>query len=497
MTVRRVAGDAAVLVGSAYIAQLITFVMAILLRRELGPEGMGLVVVAQLALAYAPYVGLGSLQAAEREIALALGRDDEDRAVALETTASLMALGIAALAGAVAIALAVASAVQNASDEAALLASIGTVLISQQYAIRATVRMRTRNRFSTLGWVSAAGTVALAGLTMAGAFVGSTGGALIGLALGSVFQAAIYGYMARLPPWRRPTKRVGTHLARLSPAFLALGLTAAAISTIDQVAVGAILGPTALGLYSTAYLGNTFVLRIPTLINAVLYPRLQWRLGATASKGEVYGLTRRATVLTALFIPIPVAGFVIALPPAVWYVLPEFAAAIPAMRLLLVGVMGFAWGIPALHFAVTLNRQWAVILLTMVAVAAMGLAYGALSTLGAMSVETAAAVDAVAYFAYGLALQVLAARISAVPIKPLIMLWFGSALIGLQLLVTGIGVGPGPRDEPNWGSAVLVQAVAFGILWTFNALLILRTDPQARRDAAVVLQPLVQWCRRP
>jgi hypothetical protein len=58
------------------------------------------------------------------------------------------------------------------------------------------------------------------------------------------------------------------------------------VATVDQLAVGFTLGTTSLGLYSAAYLGNGFALRIPTLIGTVVYPRLQRELVKFPSEDE-------------------------------------------------------------------------------------------------------------------------------------------------------------------------------------------------------------------
>lgn len=249
-------------------------------------------------------------------MALARGRDQFETAESIEMASTSLALAVGALAGAGAVALGAVSWASGEMIRGETFAAIGVVLFSQQYGIWATLRLRTRYRFATLGWAAAGGAIALSGMTLLGAVMFGSHGALAGAGLGSVLQSTALALAARLPRWRPPDWRVVTRMAGLAPGFLALGLTAVALGTVDQVAVGFLLGPAALGLYSAAYLGNGFVLRVPTLLNAVMYPRLQWQFGATGDRIRVYGMTQRRTAVSVVVIPLAVAAFAIVLPEA-------------------------------------------------------------------------------------------------------------------------------------------------------------------------------------
>jgi O-antigen/teichoic acid export membrane protein len=54
----------------------------------------------------------------------------------------------------------------------------------------------------------------------------------------------------------------------------------------------------------------------------------------------------------------------VALPALVNLILPEYRQAVDPMRLLLVGLVGFAFGIPATQYLITVNRQWLQVAIT-------------------------------------------------------------------------------------------------------------------------------------
>ena len=482
-----------VLVGTSYLGQAVTFVLAFLLRRVLGPEGMGYVAIAQLAMSYAPYVGLGSLQVAEREVALARGRNDLSGADSMEFASTSLALSIAAVVALGAVAIGAANWAAGSTLRGATFAVIGVVVLSQQYGIWATLHLRTRYRFATLGWAAAGGAIALSSMTLVGAIAFGPSGALAGAALGSVMQSAVLAMAARLPRWRAPHWTVVARMARLAPGFLALGLTAVVLGTVDQVAVGGLIGSTALGLYSAAYLGNGFVLRVPTLLNAVMYPRLQSELGATADRTRVYGMTRRTTGVSLVVIPLAVAAFAIILPEAVRQFLPAYADAIMAMRFLLAGVIGLAIGMPSMQFAITLNRQWVVVAITATALALMAGAYLLAHAFGTLTIGTAAVVDAVGYFAYSLALMAVGGTLAGESRWWPFASWTGAALMAAELTAVGNWA------DSTWGStatmlgsliAVLSQTALFGATWAALIAVLLTRDPQARKDLLTITEPL-------
>lgn len=486
--------DVAWLVGTGYVAQAATLVVSVALRGVLGPTAMGFVALGQLAVPYAPFLTLGVAQAAEREIAIELGRGRPDVADRIEGVAAVLALGFGAL---VAIGCLVATRWIQAPEAAVTLAAAGAIVFTQQIAVWATIRLRTRHRFRALGIWGAVGSIASISLTLLGAVFGGLPWALAGLASGAVLQAALLARAAGLiapHPGTSPLRR----LVSLAPGFLAAGLSTVLLNSIDQIAVASLLGPTALGLYSAAYLGNAFLVRVPNLVGSVIYPRLQRDLGAHGDIRRLHRTVRRTTEATLVAMGPLIAVLFIALPLLVRVVLPAFVPAIPAMRLLLIGVAGLALAVPASQMLVTVDRVWRQVAITLCIGLGMAATYVLASSVGAMSIGTAALVDVVAYSLFGTIVQVVAARTAGertgwlvrplgVIALPLAVLVITAILI--DAIVGDVGLVPA-------AAGAFVQAIAFGVTWVVVAHAYLRGQPTLTNDLMAVFRAVGHRLRR-
>ena len=484
------ATDAFWLILTSYVGQLLTLGLAFALRRQLGPTGMGYVTVTTLVATYAPYVSLGAIQAAEREIALALGRGEERGALELEAAGSAAAFCLGLLAAA---AMAAVAALVWSSDSLfglTLLVAAAVVLL-QQLGVWATMRMRTRYHFRTLGWVTAASAVAMAGLTVGGAILGGAAGALVAVALGSVVSSLAMARAARLTLLQMPARSVFGRLAGLGPGFLASGAATVLLGSVDQLAIGFLLGTTSLGLYSAAYLGYGFVIRVPTLIGSVIYPRLQQRLGASDDPRQVFELTARATAIVAVAMPAMVAVFYTGLPAVVYTVLPDYRPAIDPMRLLLLGLIGLSFGIPATQYLITVNRQWLQVAISVLFLAGMAGAYVFLCVVGQLSLVWAGAVDMIGYYAYGITLQAAAHKVAHVPVRRLLPLMPVHILTAAALL---LGSAASSSLLGGYGSLTgsiletVVQALFFAPVWLCVIGLFIRLHPASRSDLLLLWQ---------
>ena len=483
------ATDAFWLILTGFLSQVLALGLALLLRRQLGPAGMGYVAVTQLVASYAPYLSLGAMQAAEREIPIAIARGDEEGARSLELAGMAVAFAVSVLA---CTALFAYGALRSTTDlllgTAFICASI--ILLTQQIGIWATVRLRTRLRFTGLAWSSAAGAVASSILAVVGATVSGAVGAIVGVVVAAVLQAALLYRVARIGRLAVPPRRSFRHLAALSPGFLASGITATLLLTVDQLAVGFTLGITSLGLYSAAYLGNAFAVRVPTLIGTVIYPRLQRELGATSDAGRVFTMASRTTDALVIAMPVLVAAFLVTLPALVFLALPGYREAIGPMRLLLIGVVGLAFAMPADHYLLTVNRQWREVAISASILAVMGCAYVLAGATGMMSLQVAAGVDVAGYLGYGIAMQVAAYRVAGQPTSQLVPLMPMYVLPTIELLV-GAAVADTlvPRLDPigvllNAG----LQAGLFCMTWATVLWLHLRAHRESRGDILMVTE---------
>jgi O-antigen/teichoic acid export membrane protein len=270
------------------------------------------------------------------------------------------------------------------------------------------------------------------------------------------------------------------------------------IGSIDQLAVGFFLGTAGLGLYSGAYLGYSFVIRIPNLIGSVIYPRLQRELGASADIARVFAMTTRTTTAVAIAMPGLVAAFFLVLPNLTWILLPEFRPAVMPMRMLLVGIMGFAFGISAIQFLVTVNRQWLEVALTALFLAAMAATYAVAAHMGGMSITVAAAVDLVGYYAYGMFMQAVACRVAGQSARAMVLLLPMHLVTAAELLIVAWLTDGLVQGGSALGlvASVLIQGVAFAATWFSLMAISLRTNAEARADANMFIGLLRDGLKR-
>lgn len=480
--------DAFWLILAANLSQLVTFGLGLMLRRELGPAGMGYIAVTQLITGYTAFLGLGAMQAAEREIPIAIARGDETEARSLELAAVAVALLVSVLAGAGLLAIGVLRSETESLLGAALVCASFSIVIGQ-ISTWAVVRLRTRLRFRVLAWRTAVATVAASLLAVIGAWVGGAVGALVGMVIGGILQALILVRAARIGGLAVPPRSAFRRLAALSPAFLASGVIAMLLLTVDQLAVGFTLGSSSLGLYSAAYLGYAFVLRVPNLISTVVYPRLQRELGTSSDAGRVFAMTSRTTGVLVMTMPVLVGVSTVVLPAVVFLALPQFRGAVDPMRLLLIGVTGLAFAMPAAGYLLTVNRQKRQVTISGSALAIMACAYLVAEASGTMSLEYAAGVDTVAYLGYGFVMQVAAYRVAGQPIRRLLRLMPMYVIPAAELLAGAIAADAVVPQHDAMGVLVHagLQAGLFGLAWAALAWLYVRAHPETRGDLLMVI----------
>lgn len=491
-----VAGDVVWLVGSGYLAQVVALVVSIALRGVLGPASMGFVALTQLVASYAPFLTLGVAQAAEREIAIEIGGSRPNIAERLEGAAAVLSLAFGAVIAAGALIVAGGLLAQPAAAETA--AASGAIVFCQQLAVWATIRLRTRHQFRSLGIWAAVGSVSAITLTLLGAIIGGLTWALAGLVAGSFLQAAMLVRAARL---RRPhfTAMSLRRLAPLAPGFLAVGLSAVVLNSVDQIAVASLLGPAALGLYSAAYLGNAFLVRVPNLVGSVIYPRLQRDLGAHGDVPRLHSTVRRTTEATIVAMGPLIAIMFVCLPLLFRLLLPAFVTAIPPMRLLLVGVAGLAIAVPASQMLITIDRLWRQVALTSIVALGMAISYVLAWVMGAMSIGTAALVDLVAYSLFGVLSQIVASKAAGSNTG-----WLIRALpvIAVPLMtLTAVAVAWDARVvEPDFITTIFgacAQALAFGVMWIALARFHIARQPTLANDLRIIVGDVLHRLRWP
>lgn len=477
--------DVGALVGIGYIGQIATFILSVVLRRVLGPSDVGWVALLGLAAAYAPYLGLGTLQAAERLIALEIGRGDPEAADDIEGTAAVI-VGFVSLILVVAATAIILTVGTGPAVSRAVGAVVVTVII-QQVASLAIIRLRTRLRFRAVAVTTFATALLTSAGGVIGAVVGDLPGAIVGTMLGYALGAAILARVGGLA-----LSRVRAHALRRvvagAPSFLALGTATILLYTLDQLIAGAALGAAAFGLYTTAYLGNAFLVRIPANISSALYPRLQISFGRGSEVSLLVRQAWRATMLSGVVVGLLVGGAIIALPVGLKVVLPAYGAAIPAMRLVLLAVMGLVLAGPPSQLLVSLGRQWVVVILTAVAAGVILAGSGLAAAAQVMGIEAIALVDCLAYLSLGVGLQVAIGLV--IPVRRSALAQVAIVAYGPPVCALAVASwldGWAGEDPLRLAGAAATAAAVLLIGWVTALVAVARSDAELRSDLLTTL----------
>lgn len=181
--------------------------------------------------------------------------------------------------------------------------------------------------------------------------------------------------------------------------ILVFGFIYTLFISLDKVLIIKMLGAKALGLYSIAILAFTYANTMPKLFSIVIFPSMQERLGRTGlEEGLVSFIKKPSIVMSYLFPPMLVIVYYL-LPIIVDNFIPRYSNGILSMQILLIGCYFISFAHLPQNIIVSLNKQVALIPLTMVAAvfgvllsfAAIKLGYG---------IEGVAAGSSCAYFIY-------------------------------------------------------------------------------------------------
>ncbi len=486
--------DVGALVGVGYVGQVVTFGLSVILRRILGPSDVASVAVLGLAATYAPYLGLGTLQAAERLLAIEIGRGDEEAAAEIQTAAAAV-IGFASAGLGVAAIMLLATVATGPDDWRMVIAVMVTVIV-QQVAALAIIRLRTRLRFRAVALTALATAILTSGGGVLGASVGGVSGAVVGTVLGYALSATILVRTAGILV-RSIRGSVLRRVVAAAPSFFALGAATILLYTLDQLIAGAVLGAAAFGLYTTAYLGNSFLVRIPANISSALYPRLQITFGAGGDPLLLARHAWRASMLSAVIVGPLVGAAIVGLPFALRLVLPAYGAAIPAMRLVLLAVMGLVLAGPASQLLVSLGRQWVVVTMTLLAAAIVLVGSGVAAAAGAIDIGLIALVDCVAYLAYGVVMQgAVDAVVGVRRAVPLATAAVAYAPPIAALATTGWLDAWAGSDPLRLAAAALAGAVSLAVVWAVTVNVQLRSNNELRPDVATLVDVASGGARR-
>jgi O-antigen/teichoic acid export membrane protein len=332
------------LAGGNYVAMLLGMVGGVIMGRLVAPATLGLFNGIGLALGYAPFLQLGILNGLNRELPYYVGKGDRQRVEELAATAQAWALAVG---GAVCLALVSVAAWQFAHGEWWLAAGwltnaiLAVFLFYNTYYLQSTYR--TAHDFARLAWVAAV--QSLIGLVLLGlvAWLNFYGLCLRALLIGVIGTGLLFHWRpVRVgPKWNA---RHLKHLLVIGAPIFGVGQLYAWWSVIISTLVLKFAGVEGMGLYAMVSMASSAIELIPSAVSQVVYPRMAEQFGRSNSLDELLRIAWKPMMFTAAgLVPvIALAWWLVG--PVVNFVMPAYAAAVPAMQwgLLLAFVTSFA-----------------------------------------------------------------------------------------------------------------------------------------------------------
>jgi O-antigen/teichoic acid export membrane protein len=331
---------------------------ALILRRYLGAVQAGIWITLELLPKYAQYAPLGVLNSAERDLPYLLGARRADEFERRKHTLVWLLNGIGAVLMIAGFAGALIVRSRTSSPElVAGLVAYAPILWLQILAAFYVVLYRARKRFVVLSTRQGIANFLKAALTMAGGYAFGLYGVFGALLAASAIQVALFhsGLDERFERF--------FDAALVRPMLidgLPMLLGAVAFETIrnaDVIVIPSALGFAAAGVYSVTPIVCQGVFYFPNTLSLVMFPRFQERYGETQDAGSLQRFIEMPLRVLGDALLAGIIGLMVALPPIIMAVLPDYAGSIAPLPIMLVATYFLCLSPPAGQFLLTIHKQ--------------------------------------------------------------------------------------------------------------------------------------------
>jgi len=471
MSSRKLVRDWMGVAAGQYLARAMLLVRGLVSASTLGPAGFGGWNALNLILDYGTYASLGSLQGLDLRLPAASLETDPARSQRLlRGTWSVVWVGWLAFATILGLTLLFAprALVGELSPWAPMLMLLLALI---QLAIQLYVSvLKARGRFGPASAAQAAQVVIGAGLGVLA--VGRFGvyGLIGGWLVGSFVALLWLRWAATDVPIAPGRVTEGLALARAGLPVFGFFTTSLVLRSVDRMALLRYGDRAELGYYSLGLLAVGLVLYLPEAAATVLFPRIAAAADGALDLGRARMELARGHRALAVTMPLLVGVAMLWAAPVTAWLLPAFAAGVPALRMLAIGAMLFAAGTLPSYFL--LGTGHAPRLIVAGAFAAAVTAVLVFAT--AARVPHAAAVAAAAAIGYGLFASLMvslaARRLFATTAE---RWWFAAASFAPALWAGGLALVLGMLGPPLSWAATLARTLALGlgylpVLWAFG-----------------------------
>jgi O-antigen/teichoic acid export membrane protein len=350
---------------TTYFSQIVGMITALLIRKYLGPERMGIWAVMLTIFGYTTYSHLGTLLAAEKELPYNYGKNDMPTAQRITNVSfsfgTIFSFLVAAL-------LVIYVAINHARFSLEYQIGLITValLTLSQWGINYVVTiLKSNNEFKVLtgtqNWNITYGAI----MTIGFGFLWN----IYGIYLAIVLSTSIW--LVRLLTIRRYHVSFDFDWAYLWKLLfigfplLLNGLAFVSLLTIDRIVIGRFLGLKELGIYSLAIMISSSLWRLPNTFGIVLFPRMQAKFGKEQAQADaLVNFILLPTYVITYLMPLLFIFIYIWFPIIIMSFLPNYLAGMAAMQIMLLGVFFLSLSVTPTQYFITVNRPYALLVFT-------------------------------------------------------------------------------------------------------------------------------------
>jgi len=320
------------LAGGNVLSTAIHMAGGILMARMVAPSVLGLFSGIGLILGYAPFFQIGISNGLNRELPYYIGKGERKRAEELAAAAQAWMIFIGGLAAVALLIVSIYHLIHGNSWKAAgwgAHAVLVFLLFYSTYYLQITYR--TAHDFARLAMIN-----------VTQAFVGLALLVLVwvldfyGLCLRAVLTAIIAAVL--FYSWR--PVHVGPrwdfhhfkHLFVIGAPIFVVGQIYAWWAVINQTLVLSYTGTHGMGLYAMVVMTSGAMMLLPQSLSQVIYPRMAELFGRGGSMGDLFRITIKPMLLSALcMVPLAVIAWWL-VEPVTRLLVPKYVEAVPAMK---------------------------------------------------------------------------------------------------------------------------------------------------------------------
>lgn len=404
--------DAIFYSSSNIISNILNFITGIAVRRLLQPVLMGFFSEIMLIFEYVRYVQLGFIEALDKELPYFYGRKDVEKIEMIKNTGFSVCLANTTIACLI---IFIVSFIVRFEDKL-LVNGIRIVLIMIILRLISSLYItlsRSHNNFSIISKYTIlsafADLIFKVILTMKFGLYGLLWASVLTVALGLVYFYYASKVRFKLIILKLPYAEISRLFKIGFPLFI-LGFVAMTLQNIDRIMILRLLDREQLGYYTIALMVSAYIIQLPNLIYAVIFPRFYQAYGESEDIVAVKGIFMKPIFIFAYLFPILTGITILCLPILVEYILPSYKRGVHPAHLLLFGSSFIALLNMPGYLLTALNKQiYMVIIAVFAIIFAVVLNYGLVCKLH-LGLSGIAVSMSITYFLYATVLLTYAFR---------------------------------------------------------------------------------------